>query len=173
MVGSGEVPNDLQHCPASGSVDRYLAELKPKNQEAYVALQDAWLQLKKEGAKNAAIALFSTGQAACSSRLGTAPGRSLANLVVSFTDDHAAAAAYQRGVFGFPTPAPDAQVAGVSLGVATGLSQNAWVAQRSVGGRNLYVAWWQERAVAAFLVSADLDTTESRRAAEAVEARIR
>ena len=172
-IGSGEVPGDLQHCPASGNVDRYLAELKPKNQEAFQALQDSWLQLRKEGAKSAAIALFATGQAACSARLGTAQGRSIANLVASFPDDQAAAAAYQHGILGFPTPAPDAQVPGVSLGIATGLSENAWVAQRSIGGRNLYVAWWQDHSVAAFVVSADLDTAESRRAAEAVEARIR
>jgi hypothetical protein len=172
-VGSGEVPGDLQRCPSAGNVDSYLAELKPRNQEAYQALQDAWLQLKKEGARSAAVAIFSTGQAACSARWGTAPGRSLANLVASFSDDQSAASAYQRGIFGFPTPASDAQVPGVSLGVATGLSEHSWVAQRSMGGRNLYVAWWQDRAVATFLVTADLDTTESRRAAEAVEARIR
>jgi hypothetical protein len=173
MVGSGEVPGDLQRCPSAGSVDSYLAELKPRNQEAYQALQDAWMQLKKEGARSAAVVVFSTGQGACSARWGTASGRSLANLVASFPDDHAAAGAYQRGIFGFPTPAADAQVPGVSLGVATGLSANSWVAQRSVGGRNLYVAWWQDRAVASFLVTADLDATESRRAAEAVEARLR
>jgi hypothetical protein len=172
-VGSGEVPSDLQHCPASGNLDRYMAQLKPRNKEAYQALQDTWVQLQKEGAKSAAIALYSTGQAGCLARMGTAAGRNLGNLVVSFSDDHAAAAAYQRGIFGFPTPASDEQVPGVSLGVATGLSENSWVAQRSVGGRNLYVAWWQDHAVATFLVSADLDTTESRRAAEAVEARIR
>ena len=172
-VGSGEVPGDLQRCPASGSVDRYLVELKPKNQEAYQTLQDSWLQLKKGGAKSAAIALFATGQAACSARLGTAPGRSVANLVATFPDDHAAAAAYQHGILGFPTPAPDEQVPGVSLGIATGLSQNAWVAERSIGGRNLYFAWWQDHSVAALLISADLDTAEARRAAEAVEARIR
>jgi hypothetical protein len=34
------------------------------------------------------------------------------------------------------------------------------------------VAWWQDRAVASFLVAADLDRTESRRIAEAVERRI-
>src|SRR5437868_4972714 len=62
-VGSGEVPGDLQRCPASGSIDRYLAELKPKDQEAFQALQDSWLELKKEGANSAAIALFATGQA--------------------------------------------------------------------------------------------------------------
>jgi hypothetical protein len=172
-VGSGEVPGDLQLCPASGSVHHYLAEVKPKSQETYRAVQDAWLQLKRQGAQSGAVALFATGPAGCSARWGTAPGRSLANLVVGFQDDHAAAVAYQHGILGFPTPAADEQVPGVSLGIATGLSENAWVAQRSVGGRNLYVAWWQDRAVATFLVTADLDTTESRRAAEAVEARIR
>ncbi|MDQ6946935.1 MAG: hypothetical protein M3256_11870, partial [Actinomycetota bacterium] len=60
----------------------------------------------------------------------------------------------------------------LSKGVATGLSENAWAVQRDVGGRTLYVAWWQDRAVASFLVAADLDRTESRRVAEAVERRI-
>jgi hypothetical protein len=172
-VGSAEVPSDLRQCPGSGGIDGYLAELKPKNQAAYQAMEDGWLQLKKEGATGGAITAYTTGVVACTARLGTSPGRSLVNLVAAFPEDRAAAAAYQHGVLGFPTPASDEETSGVSQGVATGLSENAWVAQRSVGNRNLYVAWWQDRALTSFLVTADLDATESRRAAQAVEARIR
>jgi hypothetical protein len=172
-VGAGEVPSDLRRCTGSGDIEGYLATLKPKNQAAYQALDDGWIQLKKAGASGGAVTVYTTNQAGCTARLGAAPGRSVANLVAAFPDDHAAAGAYQRGVMGFPTPASDAEVSGVTQGVATGLSENSWVAQRTVGGRNLYVAWWQERAIASFLVTADLDATESRRAAEAVEARIR
>jgi hypothetical protein len=172
-VGSGEVPGDLQRCPGSGGLDRYLSQLKPRNEAAYQALRDGWLQLQKEGAKSGAITLYAANTSGCTARLGTATGRSVVNLVVAFPDDHAAAAAYQHGVLGFPTPAADEEVPGVTQGVATGLSEHAWVAQRSVGGRNLYVAWWQDRALAAFLVTADLDATESTRVARAVQARIR
>jgi hypothetical protein len=173
VVGGAEVPSDLRRCTGSGDIEGYLAMLKPKNQAAYQALEDGWIQLKKEGASEGAVAVYTTTQAACTARLGTAPGRSVVNLVAAFPDDHAAADAYQRGVMGFPTPASEAEVSGVTQGIATGLSENSWVAQRTVGGRNLYVAWWQERAIASFLVTADLDATESRRAAEAVEGRIR
>jgi hypothetical protein len=170
---AADVPADLHPCSGSGPIDGYLAALKPSNQEAFQSLDEAWTDLKKQGARSAAISVFTTTPAGCSARLGAAPGRSLANLVAVFPDDRAAAAAYQRGILGFPTPPAGAQIPGVSKGVMTGLSDNAWVAQRDVGGRSLYVAWWQDRPVAAFLVAADLDTTESARAAQAVEHRIR
>ena len=47
------------------------------------------------------------------------------------------------------------------------------MANRVVGGRGLYVAWWQDGPVASFLVSTDLDASESARAAQAVERRVR
>jgi hypothetical protein len=173
IAKAGDVPADLHQCPGSGPIDGYLAALKASNQPAYQSLNDTWAELKKEGARSAAVSVFTISPAGCTARMGAAPGRSLANLVAVFPDDRAAADAYQRGIFGFPTPATGAQIPGVSKGVATGLSDNAWVAQRDVGGRSLYVAWWQDRPVAAFLVAADLDASESMRAALAVERRIR
>src|ERR1700704_5739830 len=121
VVGSSEVPPDLQQCQSSGPIERYLADVKPKNQEAYRSLQDSWTQLKNEGAKSAAVRVFAKSSSACSARIGTGSGRNLANLVIAFSDDHAAVAAYQHGIFGFPTPAADEQVPGLSKGVATGL----------------------------------------------------
>jgi hypothetical protein len=170
---ASDVPADLHQCQGSGPIDGYLAALKPSNQQAYQSLNDTWTELKKEGARSAAVSVFTTSPSGCTARLGAAPGRSVANLVAVFPDERAAADAYRRGIFGFPTPAAGAQIPGVSKGVATGLSDNAWVAQRDVGGRSLYVAWWQDRPVAAFLVAADLDASESMRAALAVERRIR
>jgi hypothetical protein len=168
-----DVPADLHRCPGSGPIDGYLATLKPTNQEAFQSLSDVWTQLKKEGARSAAVSLFTTTVPSCSARMGATAGRSVGNLVAVFPDDQTAAAAYRRGIFGFPTPPAAAQIPGVSRGVATGLSDNAWVAQRGVAGRSVYVAWWQDRPVAAFLVALDLDSSESMRAALAVERRIR
>ena len=171
---AGDVPVDLRACPASGTIDTYLRSVQRSGGgDAYRSLVDAWGQLKKEGATGAAVAVFAANPAACEARLGTGPGRSLANLVAVFPDDHAAAAAYRQGMMGFPTPAADAQIAGVSTGVSTGLADNAWVVNREVGGRALYVAWWQDGAVASFLVTTDLDASESTRAAQAVERRVR
>jgi hypothetical protein len=173
VTQSGDVPSDLRRCPVSGPIDGYLEALKAKNRDAYQSLQGGWAQLKAEGAKAGAVAVFTAVPAGCQAPLGAAPGRSLANVVAVFNDDHAAVNAYGRGVFGFPTPAADEQLPGLSKGVATGLSENGWVVQRVVGGRALFVGWWQDRAVVSFLVSADLDSTESIRAAGAVERRIR
>jgi hypothetical protein len=173
VAQSGDIPSDLRRCPASGPIDRYLEALKAKNRDAYQSLQGGWAELKANGAKSGAIAVFTAAPAGCQAPLGAPPGRNLANLVAVFSDDHAAASAYGRGIFGFPTPAADEQLPGLSKGLATGLSENAWVVQRVVGGRALYVGWWQDRTVVSFLVSADLDSTESVRASGAVERRIR
>jgi hypothetical protein len=94
-------------------------------------------------------------------------------LVAVFRDQGSAATAYRRGVLGFPTPADGQQVPGLVQGVATTLSENAWAVQRQVDGRTLHVAWFQERAFAVFLVSTDLDGSESERAAAAVASRTR
>ena len=171
---AADVPADLRGCPASGPIDAYLRSAqRPSDAEAYRSLADAWAQLKKEGATGAAVTVFASDSAACGERPGAGPGRSVANLVAVFADDRAAAGAYRQGIFGFPTPAADAQIQGVSMGVTTGLAENAWVVNRDVSGRMLYVAWWQDGAVTSFLVTTDLDGTESTRAAQAVERRIR
>jgi hypothetical protein len=170
---AADVPSDLRPCPISGPVERYLADLKPRSHDAYQAAEDAWNQLKAEGVKSGAVAVFGATPASCLAKPGAGPGRNLVNLVAVFPDEHAATSAYQRGIFGFPTPPGEEQLPGLAKGVATGLSENAWAVQRDVGGRTLYVAWWQDRAVVSFLVAADLDRTESRRVAEAVERRIR
>ena len=167
----GDVPTDVRRCPASGPIDRYLGDLKGKAPGAYRTVQDAWHQLQGEGATGAAVTVFGALEGACRAELGGAPGRSAASLVAVFRDQRAAAAAYQRGILGFPTPAPGQQVPGLVQGVATTLSENAWAVQRQVDGRALYVAWFQERAFAVFLVSTDLDLSESQRAAAAVEGR--
>jgi hypothetical protein len=173
MARSGDVPSDLRRCPSSGPIDGYLEALKAKNPVAYRSLQGGWADLKGKGAKTGGIAVFTAVSAGCQAPLGASPGRNLANLVAVFNDEKAAASAYRSGIFGFPTPASDEQLQGLSKGLATGLSDNAWVVQRVVGGRALYVGWWQDQAVVSFLVSADLDSTESVRASGAVERRIR
>ena len=171
---AADVPADLHACPASGSIDTYMRSLQRSSDgDTYRSVADAWTQLKKEGAAGAAVAVFASTPATCQARLGAGAGRSLANLVAVFPDDRAAAAAYRQGIFGFPTPPAEAQLPGVSTGVSTGLTDNAWVVSRDVGGRALYVAWWQDGAVASFLVTTDLDTSESTRAAQAVERRVR
>jgi hypothetical protein len=167
-----DVPADVQRCQNSGPVDRYLADVKVRDQAAYQSVTSAWTQLKSGGARGAAVAVFAGNAPACSLPWGVAPGRSLASIVVQFRDDQAAAAAFRRGILGFPTPSAEQQTPGMSQGVATGLSENSWAVQRDEDGRSLYVAWWQDKAFAVFLVSVDLDTSESQRAADAVERRI-
>jgi hypothetical protein len=136
-------------------------------------LADAWTQVKKQGAIGAAVALFASNSSACEAGLGAGPGRTLANFVAVFPNDQAALSAYRQGIFGFPTPAAEAQIPGVTTGLSTGLTDNAWVVNRNVGGRGLYVAWWQDGDVASFLVTTDLDASESTRAAQAVQRRVR
>jgi hypothetical protein len=170
---TADLPPDLQRCPNSGPIDRYLADLKSRSASGYQAARNAWNQLKGEGASGAAVAVYGTSAEACSVQLGAGPGRSAASVVAVFDDQRAARAAYQHGILGFPTPAAGQQAPGLSQGVATGLSENAWTVQRDVDGRRLYAGFWQERAFTVFFVSTELDASESQRAAAAMEQRIR
>ena len=168
----GDLPAGLARCPASGDISTFLHGSKPNNERAHDELLTAWQDLQHRGASQAALTVYAAQQPACAARLGTGDGANVSSLVVEFHDEATAAAAYQRGLLGFPTPSDDAEVAGMDRGAATGIGQNAWVLQRSVAGRALIVGLWERHAVLVLFVAVDADPLNSKRALSAVDGRI-
>jgi hypothetical protein len=169
---AGDLPARLQRCAASGGVDGYLRGLHGKDSAAHDELAAAWQDLRHRGAVQAAVTVYAEQPAACGVRLGTGPGASVTSVVVTFRDDSAASAAYQRGMLGFATPSEDQEVEDMTRGAATGFGRNAWVLQRSVQGRSLIVGLWERDQVMVLVVGVDEDPLHAKQALSAVDGRI-
>jgi hypothetical protein len=168
----GDLPVNLQRCPASGDIGTYLRSPQPADVPAHDELQAAWQELQRRGAVRAALTVYAAQPVACSARLGAGDGTNVTSLVVEFRDDTAAESAYQRGVLGFTTPSEDAEVQGMDRGAATGIGRNAWVLTRSAQGRAVLVGLWERNAVLVLFVAVDADPLNARRALSAVDERI-
>lgn len=168
----GDVPAGLVRCPSSGDIGTYLHTPKPNHEPAHDEVLAAWQDLQHHGATKAALTVYAAEQPACAARLGAGDGANVSSLVVVFRDDSSAAAAYRRGVLGFPTPSDDAEVDGMDRGAATGIGQNSWVLQRTVDGRNVIVGLWERNAVLVLFVAVDEDPLNAKRALSAVDGRI-
>ena len=169
---AGDLPANLRRCPGSGAIDGFLQELGRRNPSARDEVQQSWREQRQAGGSDAAIDLFAADPAACGARLGTGPGTTVASYVVRFRDEQSAAAAFRKGMLGFSTPNQDQQLEGLTQGAATGVGRSSWVLQRQVGGRALYVAFWQHGAMTVLLLSVDLDPLHARQAMSAVDGRI-
>jgi hypothetical protein len=168
----GDLPAELHRCPASGDVAAFARSLQPADAAAHDELQSAWRDLQHGGAMQAAVTAYTVQPAACTARIGTGDGTSVTSFVVRFRDDGAATSAYQRGVLGFTTPSEDAEVPNMARGAATGIGRNAWVLQRSVGGRSLIVGLWERDAVLVLFVAVDADPLHAKQALSQVDGRI-
>jgi hypothetical protein len=169
----GDLPADLSRCPASGDVTAFARSLPPGSPAAQDELLNAWEDLKRQGATRGAVTVYAAQPAAaCSARLGSGEGANVTSLVVEFRDEGAAEAAYRRGVLGFTTPSEDAEVPDLTRGAATGLGQNAWLLQRSIGGRSLIVGLWHRHAVLVLFLAVDEDPLHAKQALSSVDGRI-
>lgn len=168
---SGDLPGELQRCSSSGEINSYLRVLQARNQTARDELASAWREVQDYGGSQAAVTVYSQQRAACDARLAAGDGPNITTVVVRFHNESAASDAYQRGMFGFPTPSEEAAVPGLTRGIASGLSRNAWVLQRSVSGRSLMVALWQRHLIAVLFVAVDADPLHASQAIAAVDRR--
>ena len=168
----GDLPSELQRCPASGDIGSYLRFLQRTSPPAHDELASTWRDLQQKGASVAAVSVASQQPAACSARVGTGLGPNATTLVVRFKDGGAASAAYARGVLGFATPSADEDVPGMARGAATGIGRNAWVLERSVNERSLIVGLWQRHTIVVLFVAVDIDPLHAKQAIAMVDSRI-
>jgi hypothetical protein len=169
---SGDLPAPLHRCRPSGDVDGYLRFLKDRNRPAYDELAANWRDLQAHGAAKGALTVYAQQTEACSARIGTGDGPNVTTVVARYRDEDTAAKAYARGMFGFATPSDDQEVPDTARGAATGIGRNAWVLDRSVGGRSLIVAEWQHHAIGVLFIAVDSDPLHAKQAIATVDGRI-
>lgn len=170
---STDLPSGLRSCPGSGSIDSYLKTVRTSDPDSYAALSDAWAQFQKSGADSAAITAYADNVANCAGLLGAGRGKSASSFVIRYRDEGSAATAYKRGILQFPTPNPEQQTPGLTIGEATGLGGNSWVYDQSIHGVAAYIAFWQRGRFDLMVLCADLDPDTARRMVTAVDSRAR
>jgi len=169
---SGDLPDGLSRCRASGDIDTFLHSLQGDSLAAHDELVAAWKDMQRRGATKAAVTVYAVQPAACAARLGSGPGASVTSIVVEFRDGGAAQAAFQRGVLGFTTPSEDADVPDMTRGAATGLGRSAWVIERTTQGRALIVGLWERSAVLVLFMAVDADPLHAKQAMSSIDGRI-
>lgn len=170
---ASDVPRTLKECPGSGPIDGYLATIRTKDPDSYGQVSDAWADFKRNGADSAAITSFAQQTSSCTGSLGAGQGQSAASFVIRYKDAGSAAAAFKKGLLGFPSPNGQQQTPGLTVGAATGLGDNSWVYDMSLNGRAAYVAFWQTGRFDIFVFTADLDPKLSSQAVDSVNSRAR
>jgi len=163
----------LAKCPSSGSMDHTVAQLKGSDPTAYDRTNQEWSKLKQDGATGGYVAVYSDDPKACASfspGAATSPSKQISNLVVQFTGSDKAAKAYGSGAFGV-NPAQMSAVGGVS-GSQTGLGKNSVRAFLSLGGTEVYLAYWQHDQWVTYLFAVGLSQADGDAMIKAIDHRM-
>jgi hypothetical protein len=169
VLQAADVPSGLSACQDSGPVATYITSLQVTAPALAQIVGHEWQALQKQGAKEAAIALFSSVPSACSAELGASASiKSAASFVVAFGSEGQADRAWENGILGFTPPAPGELPPGVARGTSTGLGPSSWSYDRAP----IRLACWRKSVFVALLVFANLDLGSFTAAAAAVDARL-
>ena len=169
ILQSGDAPAGLTVCLGSGPIDVYLASLAQADATSGARAAEQWQQMRALGARDGAISLFTSRPSACNAELGaTSNARAMVSFVARFDDSGQAHRAWEAGVFGFAPPPPNAIVAGVTRGAATGLGLSSFTYERP----SVRLASWQRSVFIALVVASSFDSNTFKAAATTVDARL-
>src|ERR1700682_6264047 len=179
-VQSKDLPSDMRKCDLSGDIDSFLSKSKTKDPSTYTSTKSEWDAAKQQGATAAYAAFYSDTTAHCptletnSSDISTATYRLVVNFVVQFKDEASASNGYtSESIFGFSASQLKNGGAPVLEGTKTGLTPNSIVLSISISNQAFYVAVWQNKAFMVILAILNIDTATCKKAAVAVNSRIR
>jgi hypothetical protein len=169
ILQPADVPATLRVCLGSGPIDVYLSVLGTTAPDLAAKDTTYWTQLQAAGAVAGAISVYTSDATACNVELGAASNaRSLASLVVEFTDEGAADRAWQSGIFGFaPTPVGEV-IDGMTRGTSTGLGLSSFVYSHPP----VALACWRRSVFVALVVAGNVDANAFKVAAAAVDPRL-
>jgi hypothetical protein len=169
VLQAADVPSGLSACQDSGPVAMYITSVQTTAPALAQKVGQEWQALQKQGAKEAAIALFASVPSACSAELGASASiKSAASFVVAFGSEGQADRAWENGILGVIPPAPGELPPGVARGTSTGLGTSSWSYDRSP----IRLACWRKSVFVALLVFTNLDLGSFTAAAAAVDARL-
>jgi hypothetical protein len=175
-VQPGDLPSGMQKCNMSGDIDSFLDKAKTKDPANYKQTQSDWDAAKKQGATSAYTAFYTDTAANCASLetsasdITSAPYKLVVNFVIQFKDEASASKGYaNESIFGVSK----SSLKGGAEGTATGLGPNSIVLSNSFGNQTYYVGAWQNKAFMVILVILNIDAATCKKAAVAVNSRIK
>ena len=179
-VQPGDLPAGMQKCDLSGDMDTFLSKSKAKDPATYTSVKTEWDAAQKQGATAAYAGFYADSTAHCatvesnSSDISTATYKLVVNFVVQFKDEASASKGYtSESIFGFSASQLKNGGAPVVEGTKTGLTPNSIVLSISISNQAFYVAVWQNKAFMVILAILNIDTATCKKAAVAVNSRIK
>jgi hypothetical protein len=169
MLQKNEVPTALAACPGSGPIAGYLSNLQTADPALASRIAEQWLQLRAQGALDAAMALYAADPAACNSEMAVnAKTKGAASFVAVFADAGQAERAWANGILGFVPPASDQLTPGLLRGPGTGLGASSWTYNRPP----VQVASWRRSVFVSLLVLTNIDASTFKSVTSAIDARL-
>jgi hypothetical protein len=178
-VKSGDLPSGLQRCDLSGDINSYLKKIQTKDPTTYSSVKSQWEAAQTHGATAADIEFYTDTAAHCTalesngSQIDSATYKLVVSLVFQFKDQASAEKGYTtESVFGFSASSLKSSQVPATEGTATGLGANSIVLSITISSTSFYVAVWQNKQFMVILVTLNLDTAASKKAALAANSRI-
>jgi hypothetical protein len=167
-VQPADLPGGLIVCEWSGDVGSYTNKVAPTDPGYAKQLQDLWQTMESGGAVEGWVQDLSVSEAACQGYFNGSAGLVIhaTSIVVRFSDDSAALAAYANDTRAFIGPKAIAQ-GQTQTGTATGLGPNS----TTVVANNFY-AGWQKHAYYMLVVIAGIADADAKIALLKIDARV-
>jgi hypothetical protein len=181
-VQPGDLPSGLQKCDVSGAIDSFLNTIATRDPKTYATDRAEWAVAKQDGAIAAEIVLYSDSTIDCDAIHNATGSGDIASpkapLVVSvsiqFKDEASAAKAYgSESIWGLSKSSiAKSGAAGLTQGDGAGLGTNSIALPVVLGGQQLYVAIWQNKAFLLLLLVVNVAHAQSKNIATNENGRI-
>jgi hypothetical protein len=167
---AGSLPDGLAQCPVSGAIDSYLHHLQADGSPSYEITAGQWAAMKRLGATAGWVESYARDEQDCAVRLGERLGPSAISFAIRFRDATAALDGFGSGFQGL-RPAR-MEVPGLTQGVRTQLTADAWTYDQTDRTPSVFVAFWANRQFDLFLLTERLPAAAAQRAAADMNGRV-
>jgi hypothetical protein len=171
-LDTSDLPNGLALCPVSGAIESYLQHLQADGSPSYEVTAGQWTAMKRLGATAGWVQSYARDSGDCAARLGERLGPSAISFAIRFQDAAAALNGFGAGFLSL-RPDPGIQVPGLTQGLQTQLTADAWTYDQTDQTPSVYVAFWANRQFDLFLLTERLPAADSLRAAAGMNGRVR
>jgi hypothetical protein len=171
-VTDQDLPAGLIACPISGPIDRYLHQLQVDGSPSFEVTAGQWISMKRIGAMAGWVQSYTWTSDDCSARLGERQGPSAISFAIRFKDAGTALNGFAAGFLGL-RPEPGMQVSGLSQGLQTQLTSDAWTYDQSDQTPPVFVAYWANRQFDLFLLTESVPGQAAAQAASDMNSRVR
>ena len=166
-----DLPDGLALCTVSGPIDGYLQHLQVDGSPSYEVTAAQWATMKRTGASVAWVQSYAQTPEDCAARLGERKGPSAISFAIRFKDASSALSGFAGGFLGL-RPEQGLVVPGLTNGLQTQLTADAWTYDQTDQLPPVFVAFWANRQFDLFLLTESLPAGTARQAAADMNDRV-